>query len=337
MDDLLTKTRLAMEPEWDEVREARVLARILDEADIGSGSQHDIKRSWTSVLGWAGAAAVALGAIGLGAWLGSQELPATDNPVAEITISEPEAPQEARSEIVFSEGTRAVLTSGALVETLKKSDSEIHLRQSSGEVLYEVNPERGYHFEVDAHDVELHVVGTAFGVTVDDNFVSVKVTRGVVKAVQGERTVELRAGDDLKMAASAPEPDTARSQKRWRDPVGALLRKADQARRAKKLGVASDALAQVAYKHTRDARSVGALFTLGRIQRAEGDAENAAKIFLEVRGRAEGTPLVEDALAEEAISWARAGQRSRAKRRAKEYLKWYPKGPHVERLKPLAK
>jgi len=337
MDDLLTRTRLAMEPEWDEVREARVLARILDESDIGSGSHPEIRKSWTSVVGWAGAAAVALAAIGLGAWLGSQEEAPESSPVAEITIAEPDTAPADSSEILFSPGTRAVLSSGALVETLKKSESEIHLRQSSGQVDYEVNPERGYDFQVDAQDVQLHVVGTAFGVQVDEKFVSVQVTRGVVKAVQGERVVELRAGDDLKMAISPPTPEESQAKKRWRDPVGRLLQQADYARRKKDLEAASKALERVAHSYRRDQRSVGALFTLARIQRNEGKAIEAAGSFVEVQKRAKGTALVEDALAEEAVSWARAGKRRKASQRAAAYIRLYPKGPHVGRMRQLGK
>jgi transmembrane sensor len=77
-----------------------------------------------------------------------------------------------------------------------------------------------------------------------------------------------------------------------------------------------------------------AAFALGRVLMTSlGQPEKAALQFADARSRAEGGSLAEDALAREVEAWAQAGVRARARERAEEYLRLYPRGQRSRAVK----
>lgn len=230
MDELLNTAREKLNPPWDEVREARVLHRVLEataEEDPGEeatvGGQGWYQRGSRF---WFSASALAVASVLVVLWgvsfaqrsqLSSSEksaavdassvgAPPTDN-ATERASAENGAPapvgsagEASVSELTFSPGTRALLDPGAHVTTLTHTEEKIELRQASGRVAYEVNPDRHQSFEVLVEHVVVHVVGTAFSVEATSQFVSVAVRRGVVSVRDGERTLLLKPGEDLRIS-----------------------------------------------------------------------------------------------------------------------------------------
>jgi len=84
-------------------------------------------------------------------------------------------------------------------------------------------------------------------------------------------------------------------------------------------------LKQVIDRHRLDSRAALASFTLGRVELEQlGSAAEAAAAFAGARRLAPEGPLAQDALAREVEAWARAGDISQARRRAREFLQLYP-------------
>lgn len=359
MDELLKETRELMEPEWDDVREARVLSRILERA--GPEAQHFGRdrtgtfpclpskseptltaspKKFARAQPWmAGAAVVVAAAASLLVWF-SQPESLSKNRAALVDVPTEASLAPGVSEILFSAGTSARLAPGAHVETLEKSSGSIELRQLAGKVSYEVEPNRGFHFKVHARDVLVEVVGTAFEVNVEASAVEVRVTRGLVTVTEGERRVDLKAGDDLRI--NTAEPEKAPKEVKPKAPLPAdvvtwLMSQADEARREKKWDIAARHLDKVVRSYSSDGRSINALFTLGRVERARGQFKESAAAFRIVQDKAQGSALAEDALAEEAVSLALGGNFDAAKQRARAYQTRFPAGPHAGRLSKLLK
>lgn len=85
-------------------------------------------------------------------------------------------------------------------------------------------------------------------------------------------------------------------------------------------------------KYAGDARAPLAAFTLGRILLSLGRPVDAAPAFHRARKLSADGALDEDALAREAESWFKAGNRVRARSCVEEYLKLYPNGARREAL-----
>ena len=88
---------------------------------------------------------------------------------------------------------------------------------------------------------------------------------------------------------------------------------------------------QLIAAHPTDARVTVATFTLGRVERARGNHDAAARAFESC-----GDALRGDAIAEAASSWLAAGQGDRASAAARRYLVAHPSGVHAEQMKKLA-
>lgn len=346
MDELVQKTREAMEPTWDEMREARVLSRILEQVEredeeMGGRTQafRVSKPGQKRQLWWAGAAVAIAAAASLIVWNSQPSAPPTPVQAASVSPTVEDLPAGV-SEIVFSKGTRARLAPGAQVETLEKTGQVIELRQMAGRVTYEVDPARGFKFRVHARDVLVEVVGTVFEVNLDVSSVEVQVTRGVVQVTEGDREVQLKAGDDLRISTSEPEIEEPESERRKPTPaevVTWLMSRADKARRAKDWPSAASSLKKVIEGYPNDERSLNAMFTLGRVERAQGNHDAAVEAFRAVQKQGKGSALLEDALAEEAISLAQGGNFKVARQRARMYQARFPTGPHAGRLSKLLK
>jgi transmembrane sensor len=118
-----------------------------------------------------------------------------------------------------------------------------------------------------------------------------------------------------------------------RDTTADLLLAADAARLGGYPSEAVPYLERVVRAHASDPRASLASFTLGRVLLDElGRPREAADAF--AAARRAGGPLAEDALAREVEATSRAGDTTRSRELAREYLTRYPKG---RRLKAVAR
>ncbi|MBI5547305.1 MAG: hypothetical protein HY901_25770 [Deltaproteobacteria bacterium] len=105
-----------------------------------------------------------------------------------------------------------------------------------------------------------------------------------------------------------------------------LLLAADASRRAGRPAEAVPLLEQIITRHAADQRAPLAAFTLGKLQLEAGHAREAADAFGTARALAPNGPLAEDALGRELEAAERAGDATRERRVAKEYLERFPEG-----------
>lgn len=172
-----------------------------------------------------------------------------------------------------------------------------------------------------------------------------RVEPGVVEPSRGEQPTAVAPRPHLpsprarhgQPGARAVSPPPRRSRRPAGPPsAAALMQQVDQARRAGRLAEAARLLRRLVALHPRDPWATIALFTLGQVEAARGRHAQAARAFRRCRSRSPHGPLAEDALAAEARSLAASGQRRAAQRLAKRYLRLYPGGTHVLRIKRLA-
>ncbi len=115
-----------------------------------------------------------------------------------------------------------------------------------------------------------------------------------------------------------------------RDVPNELLLAADVTRLSHHPLEAVPLLERVVRDHPKDPRAPLAAFTLGRALLDElGRPQQAADAFARARALAPTGPLAADALGREVEAWSRAGDTSRARARAEEYLRAYPKGARL--------
>src|SRR5690606_20414135 len=108
---------------------------------------------------------------------------------------------------------------------------------------------------------------------------------------EGERRVDLKAGDDLRINTAEPieEPEEVKPKAvAPAEVVTWLMSQADEARRAKNWDLAARHLEKVVRGYSADERSINALFTLGRVERARGQYKESAAAFRRVQEKAQG-------------------------------------------------
>jgi transmembrane sensor len=355
MDELLTRARNELEPPWDDVREARVLSRVLDEASL---TRQPLWRR--PMVGLGGFLAVAAAAAAMFLFLRAPPAPRVP-PAPTVTLAAPPSrdgtqarSRETPSVLALADGSKAHLQPGAEVQTLEQSARLVRLMQARGVVRYDVKPDAERAFTIAAPGVEVRVIGTVFTVAVEDDAVRVSVERGRVAVKSGTRAVELSPGENVRLSRDDPstsaEPEGVPERraspevaKTGPDPVAGaaqspatLMQEADAARAKGDLAKAERLLARLLAEHQASPQATSAAFSLGRIQRARGNFGAAARTFEGLRRRAPAGPLAEDALAESANAWALAGDAAQARRRAAEYTASYPQGPHAERMRRLS-
>jgi transmembrane sensor len=342
MDDRTPQiARSEVDPPWDELRERRVLDAVLR----ANRQQRDVRTSITFGRVFAvacsllivGVAARYTGILGSGARGVDTRPPAIQDPVETHALLD---------------GSLMHYAANADVQVIEQHESSVAISQTKGRVRYEVrhNPDR--RFTVRAGAVEVLVVGTVFVVDARGNRVTVHVEHGRVQVHDERREVDLTDDEEVQMNAStpvdvvAPEPATAPSESAEPTSAGEgpannpatvprLLAQADRARAAGNLNAAITALSAVVNKHPHDPRAVSAWFILGRVEGQQGRHADAARAFSNCRARAPSGPLAEDALAEEAAAWQKAGQADRAQAAARRYLDLYPAGTHVPLMRPF--
>lgn len=322
-DQRWARVKTSMEPAWNDLREQRVLARVQDE-------KRNRLASRSRPMAWLAVAAVVLASvIGFAAY--KLRAPA---PVANV---------EAAPNMMLADGSEVTLVRDARVKLEEQGDEQVRLTQSAGEATYDVKPNPKRKFVVNAGDVTVRVLGTAFTVTMQNGKVKVHVLRGRVEVEGSGKIAVLASGETLEMpavrpieqapsATSAPPPI---DKKPAAPTVEQLLAKADEARAAHRYDEAASALRAMIASYPGDGRIASALFTLGRVERMRGKHAAAAEAFARCAKVAPHGALAEDALAEEAVSWKSAADAGRAKSAAQRYLKAHPSGPHAARMMPL--
>ena len=118
--------------------------------------------------------------------------------------------------------------------------------------------------------------------------------------------------------------------------AAALEAQADDARSAGDNGQAAAALERLVALHPRDPRVPGALFTLGRVERARGMVGASARAFERCFAVAPGGPLAQDAIIEAAQAWSSAGNDDAARQDATKYLRRWPQGAAADRMRTIS-
>ena len=327
-EDLARKAR--RDAPWDDLRERRVLARVLAEQKRPSKAPRYAMGAIAAIVA---AAAIVFLVVRMRA------------PATPLATSAP-----AEQTMVLADGSQAVMLRDAGVQIEEQSKDRVRIAQARGAVRYEVRHDPAREFIVRAAGTTVCVRGTVFVVDVAGDSVEVRVDRGRVEVDDGTRTRDLVAGEVLRVPARAqivtspdPEPNDSASQPSARPtpsaspapPTAAELQsKADAARLSGNLGDAASALETLIARYPRDGRVPAALFSLGRVERARGRHAASAQAF--ERCARSGGALAQDALAEAAASWSSAGATDAARADATAYLARYPNGPHAARMKAIA-
>jgi transmembrane sensor len=290
-----------------------------------------------------GSAGVAAAAVAVFLLWPTGPVPTVEEP--KVAVAEPHAaaPTPDPSLLQLADGSSARLAPGAEVEVTLQTATAIELRQRAGEVRYDVVYDPARNVTVDASGVLVRVVGTAFTVDVVDTRVEVDVASGQVEVDDGERVSQVAAGHRLSVPipGSVDRPETRKEERvdaprvAHKPSVSALLEQADVARKARDWDVAARLLRKVIALRPGKLQSSSALFTLGRVERSRRRHSEAASAFRSCRTKSPSGPLAEDALAEEATSWADARVPAKARAAASTYLERYPGGTHERRMQAI--
>jgi transmembrane sensor len=118
------------------------------------------------------------------------------------------------------------------------------------------------------------------------------------------------------------------------DPVFALLREADQARSEGDSERAARILRAALAERGGDRQAALVAFTLARVLFEDlGRHAAAAEAFAQAHVMAGSSQLAEDALAREVAAWRRAGRVDRARQRATDYVRRYPRGYRLAQVR----
>jgi len=296
---------------------------------------------------WAGATIAAAAAALALAWsMGTK-------PVAregDVVAAQPDARVDPATHIRFADGSTADLRDkSSHLETRSSTARGIDLVLSRGGARFEVVPRHGRRFRIWVGSAYVEVIGTIFTVDRLPTGVRVSVERGVVKVVSGQNETRLSEGtaEVVPIEAAPPPlpsdvgaPATARVEPKpsrhaaVSDEPGALLRASEAARHSGHPQDAVTSLQRLLAAHPRDPRAPYAAFILGRVLLEElHHPREAAAAFAQVEALDATTPLVQDALAREVESWARAGDVDQARRAAATYLGRYPTGRRADEVR----
>jgi TolA-binding protein len=348
--------KASLEPPWDDVREQRVLGRILDERQrqATAGKVTPMRRRATF-----GVALVAVAAAATFVVVQRRaHVIAGPGPVASVSATAPGggAPTgEPGQTMALADGSQATLVREAGLQVEEQRADRVRIVQKRGEVRYDVRQDPTRDFQVRAGGTSIKVNGTIFAVRVSADYVEVRVERGKAEVDDGARSRDLVSGESLRVPIHVdgapaggdsadggttdqdPTPGpSARSRAPEAPTAASLQAEADAARVAGNNGEAATALRKLVALYPRDARVPGALFTLGRVERLRGRDDESARAFERCVAAAPKGPLAGDALAEAASSWASAGATGAAKADAAKYLSRYPDGPSAPRMRTLA-
>ncbi|MCP4679884.1 MAG: hypothetical protein GY854_31200 [Deltaproteobacteria bacterium] len=339
MDKLLDRLH-ELEAPWDDVREQRVLKRIQENRRRPNNRRVRLKVG----IGVAAAVFVAV-VVGLISTQKKEpdELGTTEeNTIATETNEQITSKDAAQSSSVLAlpNAGQVTMTAGARVSVLMQIDKLLVLEQVEGQARYEITKNKDRTVVVRAVGIEITVIGTIFTVSIEDSRIQVQVERGVVRIDDGNQRVDLETGEKLTIKRPgardekriAPTDTQSTSSSTSRQSVDALFKDVDRARSRGALDKAARLLHKIIARKESKSSAASAQFMLGKVERARGRHRMAAGAFRRCLKLSPKNPLDEDALAEEAISWAAAKQTKRAKATAAAYIAAYPNGIHASRM-----
>ena len=326
---------------WDEVREQRVLARVLAERRRPGSPRLRIAAVPVAVIAVAAAILLAI----LVPW---RRLTDSAPPVVASSAA-PTEDRAAHEQVMgLPDGSRAILVQDAGLQIEEHRADAVRIQQQRGTVIYDVRPDPKREFTVRAANNTIRVRGTTFTVAMSANHVEVSVLKGRVEVDDGARMRELSAGESLQVPIRVPVPGPSlvlREEPRpgvepaAHEPKGAtateLQARADAARIGGRLDEAVSSLERLVTMYPRDARVPGALFSLGRVERSRHRDAAAARAFERCLRAAPDGPLAEDAQAEAAASWAASGNATAARRHASGYVARHPNGAQTARMNAI--
>lgn len=344
------RARAAFEAPWSEEAEQRVLHKVL-EARRAQGttpaSMPGRRRAWA--LSAAAVALLTVGVLGARRWQqreASRAVAAVDS-----------------ARLALPDGSEATMSDDGRVRLELAAAERVSLRQQRGTVTYRVRRNPARRFEVFAGSVHVTVRGTVFAVAMRAGTVEVSVTEGRVLVEDDRTRVELTAGEHVSLRradeptqppalgadagaqSAAAEVDggasgehthsSGENNHRVIETVASLLDRVDSARSSGDNDAAAALLRRLLGRELSSAQRASASFTLARVERARGQHRAAAEALAECVARSPSGPLAEDATAEQALAWERVGDRARAERVASEYVRRWPQGAHLGRLRHL--
>ncbi|MEM7604349.1 MAG: FecR domain-containing protein [Myxococcota bacterium] len=115
-----------------------------------------------------------------------------------------------------------------------------------------------------------------------------------------------------------------------------LMNAADVCRRAGQRSEAGQYLRRVLRDHRSDRRAALAAYTLGRVLLQSARFSDAAEAFANVDRYGPSRPLRESALVGQVEAHSRAGNDTRARALADQYLEWYPRGGRRDAVRRMA-
>lgn len=353
----------AHEVAWDPLRERRVLGRI--EAELDRRADARPRKRWIAVIA-ATTTAVAAAAL---LWTFSDTPGDGGDTSSLVAAFEPPVPAPSpvpaiptMAAVALGDGSIATLHDGAKIELRPHSENEVRLAQATGRVHYDVRRGLDRTFIVEAGEVRVTVLGTAFWVTHEPDAVRVTVEHGKVRVdrvtagATAEAIAELGPGDELRVGTEptaavgdgepaveilddpAPREPASKPRKPSATPqrsIDELLDVADAARARGDLEAAATALREVVSQHGEDPRAYATGFSLAKVERARGRHGAAARAFVAVARRSPNGALTEDARAESAIAYFDAGEHDAARTAGNDYLTRHPGGAHAGRIERM--
>jgi transmembrane sensor len=333
--DVLVSKAVQRHTPWTEQQEAASWAVVSASLDGRP------RRSRTARLALAAAAAVVV--VGLAVTVLTSRPPRPELLPATVATTRLSFPGEAM-------GYAAV---DSHAEVVTETASLVRVRQRQGRIEYHVSPDRARAFVVEAADVEVTVLGTAFLVSVDARDVRIEVAHGLVRVKRGANLFLLSDHESVSLSGEAPvdadltdavtvKPvgplDAGASSpppRPTRPGVEASLERVDGLRSKGRYDEAA-AVLRLALRQSPDQARVPAVqFTLGRVEQGRGRHAQAAEAFLRCFSLEPDGSVAEDALAEAAFSFQRAGDDARAIETAKQALAKFPTGVHAARMRDL--
>ncbi len=273
----------------------------------------------------------------------------------------PEVAAKGDGRLRLGDGSLATpIEPGSTLTLLAESSERVDLGLQRGRARFEVVPSPKRVFSVQAGEVTVTVLGTAFTVERVADRIGVVVERGTVRVDWKVGTRQLHEGesgwfppllvesngDEVSPSTPNPAPPPiARTHEAKRsaskdettETADRLLAEADAERAAGHAEQGAAILRRLLRDHAHDVRAPLAAFTLGRLLLMELDRPGeAAAAFAQVRALAPRGPFAEDALAREVEAWKRAGDADKVRARAQEYLKNYPSGRRVNTVRILS-
>lgn len=319
--------RALIEPELDEPRLDESWSAI--EGRLGERAEPRRRGRWLAAgVTLAAAAAVAL-------WVGW--------PGATPWVGTTLATADETAEVRLPEGSLALAEPRTELMRVSESEREVRLTLRSGAATFDVvrNPDRL--FAVEAGDVEVRVVGTAFRVARVGERVRVSVIRGAVDVRRGDELVRLRKGErwegDAEVDVAEPraaaqpvpieEPEHTHRRRSTGPSADELFTGAADARRAGDAQEAATLYRRLVARFPRDERAGLASFELGRIRLDQlNDPRGAASAFRQALSLG-GGPFAQEARARLVEAYDGAGNRAACERSKAAYLSRHPNGRYA--------